>query len=71
MGYWNYRVVYDKERDSYAIHSAYYSQAGEVVSLSIDPMAVEAESVDGLRAELERMISALDDGVLKSSDFTT
>lgn len=71
MSHWNYRVGWNAERQSYAIYSAYYSDAGEVVGWAAEPAMAESESIAELRAELLRMIAALDESVLDVSDGET
>lgn len=60
MSKWNYRIGYSKKTDSYAIYSTYYNDLGEMTSTSATPAVVEAESIEILRDELNRMLSAFD-----------
>ena len=64
---WNYRVVRSVERPPgqdeqvvLAIHEAYYRDADEPVSLTVDPVPVVGESLEELRDVLNRMLVALE-----------
>jgi hypothetical protein len=60
---WNYRVVaqtIDGE-PMYGIHECYY----EPIGWTANPVPVVAETVDGLREQLNRMLIALDLDVIQ------
>lgn len=59
---WNYRVVL---RDAeFAIHEVFYEEDGSINGMTVDPVYPRAESLEGLREELERYSTALDKPVL-------
>ena len=76
---WNYRVMRhppkDGEEEWYAIHEVYY-RSNDVDDLtvpvhetgySVDPVGVIADSPEGLRWTLQKMLEALDKPVLEHS----
>ena len=74
---WNHRVVRTVhqsargERVTYAIHEVHYPHQGDdtPVAMTENPVAPVAESLDGLRWTLTRMLEALDKPVLTEADF--
>lgn len=58
MGNWNYRVV--QRDDEFAIHEVFYSDDGSVSGMTAEPVFPRAETLDGLRGEIERYRSALE-----------
>lgn len=66
---WNYRIAHDDESDTYGVYSAYYSEDGQVISISEQPAQVAAESLAELQAELARLSRALEAPVLRVKDF--
>ena len=68
--HWNHRVVrrvFPNGEVSYAIHEAHYKTKGATAgpcSLTLDPVAPTAESIEGLRWCLKKMLEALDNPVL-------
>ena len=63
---WNHRVMKSKdgEDDYYQIHEVYYNNKGEPDSWTTNGVTVGAESVEGLRWVLEKMLESLDKEVL-------
>ena len=68
MGHWNHRVVRrtwkpgtEDEEVSYSIHETYYGLGDKEdrVSITLEPTAPYADSVEGLREVLEQMLRAL------------
>ena len=68
---WNYRVVEDDfEGEKYfGIHEVYYDTSGQPESCSELPARVSAESLEGVRGELVRMLEALEKPPLPASLF--
>jgi hypothetical protein len=54
-----------EREDSYEIHEVYYSDAGAVTKMTVAPVPVYAETVEGIRTVLDRMREALDKPVLE------
>ncbi len=74
--YWNYRVIGDSAptgggdfEDVLTIHEVYYDSNDAPHSWSADPMWPQGESLDGLRAELNRMLEALDKPIINKEDL--
>ena len=67
MSYWNYRVV--ERDDTFAIHEAYYDDAGNVTHITAEPVAPMGESLAELRADMEHYRRALDEPVLRYEDI--
>ena len=73
---WNFRVVrrvwpeHGAEVE-YAIHEAYYGEAGEakVEGLTVDAVDPHSDTLEGLRWCLEQMLKALDKPVLEYDDI--
>lgn len=67
---WNHRVMKSKdgEDDYYQIHEVYYNNKGEPDSWTKNGVTVGAESVEGLRWVLEKMLESLDKEVLDYED---
>ncbi len=66
MTTWNYRVI--NRDDTFAIYEAYYDDAGNVISITAEPVAPLGESLAELRADLEHYRKALDEPVLRYED---
>jgi hypothetical protein len=66
MTTWNYRVV--ENEGSFAIHEAYYDDAGNVTNITVDAVVPMGESLAELRADLERFLKALAAPVLVYGD---
>jgi len=65
---WNHRVV--KTGRHYGIHEAFYHEGDKFPhSITEDAMQPCGETVQELREDLERMLNALDEPVLKDEDF--
>ena len=57
MTTWNYRVV--ENEGSFAIHEAYYDDAGNVTNITVEAVAPLGDSLEELRADLEKFCQAL------------
>ena len=74
MRHWNYRVlrrviqplpgVNSSPEDEYGIYEAYYDSTGKIHSISKDPMFPLGDTLDELKANLERMKRAFKSPVL-------
>ncbi len=66
MSHWNHRVVKRKVGDefSFGIHEVFYNDYDEVTSYTVEPVAVDCESVADLREILTWMLSCLDNPIL-------
>lgn len=69
MSSWNYRVVLHRssrpEDNYYAIHEAYYEDnKKKPQSISVNPIEVGSENIEGLKWQLEEMKKAFDRPVL-------
>lgn len=76
---WNYRVMRhppkDGEEEWYAIHEVFYSSSDvedrtvpvRETSYTVNPVGVIANSLEGLRWCLQKMLEALDKPVLEHS----
>ncbi len=58
MSHWNYRVV--RSDGHYAVHEVFYRDDGSVEAWTEVPVALSAETLDDLRAELQSYAAALD-----------
>ena len=69
--HWNYRVVKTVVNGEvgYAIHEAYYDDGSEPTSITEKPATIYAESLEGLRQELELMTKALDITIIEDPDL--
>lgn len=67
MRTWNYRVIASSDNDetTYAVHEVYYSEDGDIVSWTEEPVPAVSESVDGLREVLARYQRAASMPVLR------
>lgn len=71
MNHWNHRVVkrtHDCGAIEFAIHEAHYDE-NVAESITVNPTAPMADSVDELRRVLEQMLKALDKPVLNYEEF--
>jgi hypothetical protein len=64
---WNYRVA--QRDDELSIYSAYYDDNGRCHSISVEPARLYGDTVDDLRAELERFQAAIEKPVLRYEAF--
>ena len=62
MSYWNYRV--GKKDGVLGVYAVYHDDNGTIEGWSMNPFSPEAESLDELRTHLERMLEALEQGVI-------
>lgn len=57
---WNYRIIRRIDPATgeigYSIHEAYYNKAGEIYSITAEPVAPFGESSEELLADLENML---------------
>ena len=69
---WDYRVVRTTSKDGsdewYSLQEVYYDGDENPMAMSTDLM-VEGDTVTGLRTQLERMMTSLDQNVLDESDI--
>lgn len=73
MTKWNYRLMRHTDafgREYFAIHEAYYNDAGEVTAWTEEASFVAGETKDEVRGELERMLRAVDYPVIEVSHET-
>jgi hypothetical protein len=67
--YWNYRVVsHPKDENWLQIKSVHYKD-GEPRAVSVEPSTVEGYSIEDLKANLIKMLIALDKEILTDKDF--
>lgn len=74
---WNHRVVRSESLEGevlYGIHEAHYdsekdAEAGNVAATTVHAVDVVAESVEGLRWVLEKMLASLDKPVLDGHEL--
>jgi hypothetical protein len=66
MATWNFRVI--KNGEQFAIHYAYYSDDGQLESLSESPASPLCDDQDDLCQTLRLMLEACEDAVV---DFGT
>lgn len=72
---WNYRVVktdFNGDYSRLAIHEAFYDDNGKLITITEDPVTVNAdleEGVEGLKEILEHMMLALAKPVINKSDL--
>lgn len=72
MNIWDYRVVRKKLPNGevvFGIHEVYYDKHKNPQYCSNGPMEPTGESIRELRAELARMLKALEKPILKHEDF--
>lgn len=69
--YWNYRVVKSSVNGEtlYAVHEAFYKESLEPDSITENPITIYAESLEGLRQNLELILKALDKPILDYDSF--
>lgn len=68
---WNYRVIrrvyknlLGEEEEDYSIHETYYDANNEPNAITVKPISVSADDVDGLRWILKKMSEAVEKPVL-------
>lgn len=69
---WNYRVIKSIEENGeavFAIHEVYYDQNHIPHSCTVDPIALQAESLEDLKLELEQIKKAFENPVLEMLYF--
>lgn len=73
MGHWNYRVVKTKDGDDdwYAVHSCYYDDDGEADGTSLLASRAGGNTLEQLRADLQRMLEALDKPIIDETKPNT
>ena len=68
MGYWNYRVIYKKDKitglESFEMHEVYYSKKGKIQSWTEKAIAPFSETKKALKRELKYFKNALKRPVL-------
>jgi hypothetical protein len=71
MAHWNHRVIKRTigDSESFGIHEVYYNDDGSVEGCTIDPVAVDCDTLDDLRETLERMLRCLDKPVLVDGEI--
>lgn len=69
MKYWNYRVIYKKDKKTqnptYQIYEVYYSKKGKIISWSKEPVSPNGESEKELKKQLKIYKSAFELPILK------
>ena len=67
--YWNYRVVsHPKDENWLQIKNVHYKD-GKPSAVSVEPSTVEGYSIEDLKADLIKMLVALDKEILTDKDF--
>lgn len=69
---WNYRVVrkvYNDETILWGIHEVFYDDEGNPKAVTVDAIAPESESEEGIKTVLEWMLAALEKPILEYSDI--
>ena len=77
MSHWNYRVIHRKivskntnyEEDVFAIHEVYYNNVGDIISFSVEPSPVWAETPEGLKWVLTKFEEAYNKPILRYEDL--
>lgn len=69
---WNYRIVKTafEQGDRYAIHEVYYDAHGNPTSRTAEPCCPIGETLEELRAEMERYQKAMEKPVLIGNDYS-
>ena len=70
MGHWNYRVIKTKdgEDDYYQVHSCYYTD-NKLDGTSVEPAKAAGNTLEELRADLQRMLDALDKPIIDETNL--
>lgn len=71
MGTWNYRVLKhtpEKGHTYYAIHEVYYADDGATNGHTENAVWPVGETIEELRADINRMLLALDRPVIKATE---
>jgi len=71
MNSWNYRLIRHIEppnKEWYAIHEVYYEK-DRPVTITDGPTRPAADSVEGLKADMQRMMEAFDKPFLDYDNF--
>lgn len=70
---WNYRVlkrtIKATGEERWGIHEVFYDDDGSLDTATTEPIAIEADSLDELRVDLEHVQRALGRPVLTLDDF--
>lgn len=77
MSVWNYRVIFtppERKNDPddpgrYAVHEVHYGDDGKPAAFTVNPVAADADTVEGLKWTVEEFIRALALPVLTPADF--
>lgn len=77
MSTWNYRVVrkrvyMGKTMESeivYGIHETYYNDEDKPTAITTDQMRPYGETLEELKSDLDKMVTALEKSVLNWEDF--
>lgn len=69
---WNYRIVKTafEQGDRYAIHEVYYDANGNPTSHTVEPACPLGDTLEELRAEMERYLKAMDRPIIIGSDHS-
>ena len=71
MSHWNHRLIRrggPGEDPWYRIHEVYYDDSGKISGWTIDPVEPFGETVEEIRQELEAMLRACGEPVLRLAD---
>jgi hypothetical protein len=62
-GGWRYQVVHRNVagEDWFAIHEAFLNEHGEIRAITKDPMPADADSIAGVKQQLQRMLEDLEE----------
>ena len=68
---WNYRVIQRKYKDEaiFAIYEVYYDNNGKPNGITEQPFYPHGYSLQELKEDLKKYVSALDKSVLQWDDF--
>lgn len=64
---WNYRVIEDNGQ--FSIHEVYYNDAGEITSVTEDPIAPGGETLEELQEDMAHYAEALKRHVLTMDEI--
>lgn len=69
---WNYRIVKTtfEQGDRYAIHEVYYDESGNPTSRTVEPCCPIGDTLEELRAEMERYLQAMNKPILTGNDHS-
>ena len=69
---WNYRIMksYPDSRDAwYSIREVYYNNDGEVTDWTVEEIAPESETIEGLLEMIQLMRNCLDKPILDEAEL--